>query len=113
MHHLLSEMQSCIETCQTCHITCLQMAATHCLEMGDAHAEPQHMRLMLDCAQICATAADFMARGSAHHTHICRECAEICRACAASCDALEGMEECAAICRRCAESCDAMANEMA
>ncbi|MDB5697257.1 MAG: four-helix bundle copper-binding protein [Alphaproteobacteria bacterium] len=31
-----------------------------------------------------------MARGSQHHIHICRECAEICRACAESCRALDG-----------------------
>ncbi|MBA4308274.1 MAG: ferredoxin [Sphingopyxis sp.] len=113
MHQQSPEMQSCIDACQACHITCLQMAATHCLEMGGAHAEPQHIRLMLDCAQICATAADFMARGSAHHAAICKACAEICRACAESCDRLDGMEECADICRRCAESCEAMASQLA
>jgi len=85
------------------------MAMNHCLEMGGQLAAPEHMKIMADCAQICAVAIDFMARKSAHHQHICRECAEICRACAASCEALGGMEDCVAACRKCADSCDRMA----
>ena len=110
MHHDMNpEMQACMDACHACHVSCLSMAMTHCLEVGGAHAKPEHMRLMLDCAEICETAISFMARGSEHHRHICRECAEICRACAASCDAVGGMEECAAACRRCAEACEKMA----
>ncbi len=101
-------MQQCIENCQTCHATCLQMLSQHCLEVGGKHVEPTHFRLMLDCAQICATSADFMLRGSAHHTHICRECAEICAKCADSCEQVGGMEECVRACRACAESCSEM-----
>jgi hypothetical protein len=67
------------------------------------------MKIMADCAQICAVAIDFMARKSEHHRHICRECAEICRACASSCEGLDGMEDCVAACRKCAEACDKMA----
>jgi hypothetical protein len=112
-HHPMNEtMQACIDACQQCHVSCLSMATGHCLEMGGAHAAPDHIKLMLDCAQICAVAVDFMARGSEHHAHICRECAEICRACEASCRALDGMDECAEACRRCAEECEKMAAAM-
>ena len=82
MHHIDPDMKACMDACHECHITCLHMAMNHCLEAGGRHAEPQHMKLMLDCAQICSVAIDFMARKSEHHRHICRECAEICRACA-------------------------------
>lgn len=108
-HHLSSEMKSCIDDCLSCHVTCLSDAIGHCLERGGRHTEPAHFKLMLDCAEICQAAANFMARGSEHHRHICRECAEICRACAASCEALGDMGECVAACRRCAESCEKMA----
>ena len=37
-----------------CHIQCLSMAMTHCLEMGGEHSRPQHLRLMMDCAAMCA-----------------------------------------------------------
>jgi len=109
MHQIDSEMKACMDACHECHITCLHMAMNHCLEAGGRHAEPQHMKLMLDCAQICSVAIDFMARKSEHHAHICRVCAEICRACAASCEQLDGMEDCVAACRRCADACDRMA----
>jgi hypothetical protein len=108
-HHLSDDMRACIEDCQRCAITCLSSAIGHCLELGGRHIEPRHFKLMLDCAEICQVAANFMARGSEHHPHICRECAEICRVCAESCEALGDMEECVAACRRCTESCEQMA----
>lgn len=110
MNHSTTEMQQCIENCQKCHAVCLQMAATHCLEAGGKHTEPAHFRLMMDCAQICQTSADFMLRGSDHHAHVCAECADVCEDCAKSCEAIGGMDECVAACRKCAESCRAMSS---
>ena len=75
---------------------------------GGKHVEPTHFKLMLDCAQICITSADFMARQSAHHTHICAECAEICNACADSCEQVGDMDTCVQACRKCAQTCGAM-----
>jgi hypothetical protein len=106
-HHLTDEMRSCIEACHRCLTTCLAELG-HCLRAGGRHTEPSHFMLMLDCAEICQTAANFMARGSEHHRHICRECAEICRACAESCEAVGDMQECVDACRRCAETCEKM-----
>src|SRR3546814_11286458 len=77
MPHTDPEMKQCMDACHECHVMCLTMAMTHCLEMGGKHTEPAHMKLMLDCAQICSVALEFMARDSDHHKHICRECAEI------------------------------------
>ena len=109
MNQTTIEMQECIDNCQTCHATCLNMAANFCLEKGGAHVAPDHFRLMLDCARICATSVDFMLQGSKHFPHICRECAEICDGCAASCEALDGMEDCVAACRASAQTCRIMA----
>ena len=107
-HHLSAEIRSCILECQACETVCLSELG-HCLHRGGPHTEPGHFMLMLDCIEICRTASNFMARNSAHHTHICRECAEICRACADSCEQVGEMDECVAACRRCAESCERMA----
>jgi hypothetical protein len=104
-----SEMQRCIEECQRCHSVCLSMAATHCLEMGGKHVEPQHFRTMLDCAEICQTSANFMLRNSSLHAHTCRACAEVCAACADDCERVGDMEACVEACRSCAESCRKMA----
>lgn len=111
-HHNPSNSESCIRLCNECSAACLQ-TSRHGLDMGGEHASPEHQALLHDCADICATAARFMARHSAHHPHLCRECAEICNACAGECEQMRGADEqtrqCAEICRRCAQSCQQMA----
>lgn len=102
-------MKACIDECLKCHVICLSMATGFCLTKGGVHAAPAHIRVMLDCAQICATTADFMARGSAYHVALCLLCADICDACAKSCAGMSGMEACLATCRACAKSCRDMA----
>ncbi|NOG73571.1 MULTISPECIES: four-helix bundle copper-binding protein [Roseicella] len=109
MHHMTAEMQACIDECLRCHSTCLGMAMNHCLEAGGKHVEPEHFRLMLACAEMCQTSANFMLIGTRHHKHTCRECAEICEECARSCEQVGGMDDCVQACRRCAESCRKMA----
>ena len=110
MSHVNAEMRSCIDRCQSCHDACVE-TLNHCLTMGGEHAAADHVTTMLDCAQICATSADFMLRGSTQHAGICEACAEVCEECATSCEALDGaeMKRCADECRRCAESCRQMA----
>jgi hypothetical protein len=109
------KMQDCIRECQTCAQVCLENV-THCLEKGEAHAEPRHIQLLLDCVEICQTSARFMIRGSDFHGQICGVCAEVCKDCARSCDSLgddSDMKHCAEECRRCAASCAEMARMMA
>lgn len=103
-------MQECIDTCLHCHRVCLEALTQHCLRMGGEHVEQQHVKLMLDCIQICQTSADFMIRGSERHQLTCGICAEICRQCAASCSRLEGdaMRYCATTCTQCSDTCRAM-----
>lgn len=106
------EMQACIEACTACHHVCLQ-TVLHCLHMGGKHAQADHIRLLLDCVEICQTSADFMLRGSPLHTRTCGVCAEVCQRCAEDCERLDPsdqqMQQCAQICRRCADSCRRMA----
>ena len=49
--------------------------ATHCLEMGGERVAPQHLRLMLLCAEICETSAKFLISNSDLHKETCRVCA--------------------------------------
>jgi hypothetical protein len=105
-----SDLQQCIDVCTECHRMCTQTAA-YCLGQGGRHAESEHLRLLLDCADICATSARFMMRGSELHELTCSACAEICARCAESCERMsddETMRACAEVCRRCAESCRRM-----
>jgi hypothetical protein len=109
MHSSFDKTTSdCIDACLDCHKTCLGLAMTHCLEEGGEHVRPQHFKLMIDCAAICATAADFMLHKSQFHKQLCRLCAEVCETCATDCAKLDGMEACVAACRKCAQACAAM-----
>ena len=113
MQHSTSEMQQCIDNCQECHEICLRMVP-HCLQKGGRHAE--HIRLLLDCAEICQTSANFMVRGSELHPLTCGACAEVCERCAEACERLgddDMMRRCAEVCRRCAQACRQMAGAMA
>lgn len=105
------DMQECIQNCIDCHRTCLETTAC-CLQQGGTHADASHIRLLLDCTEVCQTSADFMIRGSFFHAKTCGVCAIICEVCARDCkdrgdDAQ--MKRCAEACRRCAESCRQMA----
>jgi hypothetical protein len=105
------QMQHCIQACTVCHGVCMETVA-HCLKMGGKHAEANHIRTLLDCANICQTSADFMLRGSDFHGLTCGVCAEVCERCAESCDRFgddEMMKRCAEACRMCAQSCREMA----
>ena len=109
-HQMSDAMQECIDRCQSCQEICLQ-SVSHCLEMGGEHAAPEHIRMLVACAEICHTSAKFMLLGSRHHARTCEVCAEVCEACAKDCDRFDDdmMKHCADICRRCAESCREMA----
>src|SRR3954465_15348844 len=87
-------LQQCVERCLDCYWTCRQTAMNQCLETGGEHVAPEHFRLMINCADICATTADFMLSGSRLHGPVCAACAEVCDACASSCANLGDMDEC-------------------
>lgn len=112
-HHTNSEFHDCITQCWSCRDTCQSTLFNYCMEQGGAHTDANHVRIMMDCLQICQTTADAMTRNSQMHAVLCSACAAICEACASSCDAMNDpeMTKCAEICRGCAESCREMANK--
>jgi hypothetical protein len=107
------DLRSCIQECQNCHNVCLE-TVSYCLQMGGEHASPAHIRLLLDCSEICQTSANFMLRMSDFHTSTCGVCAEVCERCAQDCARFENdsvMQQCAETCRRCAQSRREMASQ--
>jgi hypothetical protein len=108
-------MAQCIQNCLNGHSACLGLVA-HCLQLGGEHTQADHIRLLLDCAEICQTSANFMLRGSDLNGRTCSVCAEICERCAQDCERFGDDKEmlgCAQACRTCAESCRQMAAAMA
>lgn len=104
-------MDDCIESCLQCHVVCT-MTAQYALSRGGDAADPSTVGLLLDCAEICQTSANYMLRGSPFHVLTCGVCAEVCRACAELCRGLaeddEHMSHCAEVCEHCADHCEAM-----
>lgn len=115
-HHTDDEMGKCIQLCQDCHALCTQTVG-HCLNLGGRHAAPDHIRLLLDCAQLCETTAEYLLRGSSLHERMCGLCAEVCRQCAENCVKVAAddqiVKKCAEMCRQCAGSCERMASKVA
>ena len=108
---LQSDRDECIEDCLDCYRSCTETAMTHCLQAGGEHVEPEHFRLMLNCAQICRTTADFLLSDSDFDARICALCEEVCEVCADSCRTIGGMDDCVQACEMSAESCAAMGTQ--
>ena len=105
-------MRECIDECVRCHEGCLS-TVPYCLELGGQHARETHVTLLLDCAEICQTSANFMLRRSTLHPQTCAACAAVCERCAQDCEKFTDdpqMQMCAQSCRSCAESCRRMAS---
>lgn len=106
-----SETQVCINQCLASHRMC-EETITYCLEKGGDFVTPEHLHLLMDCAEICQTAANFMLRESPLEAALCSVTAEVSRRCAEDCAGFtddKQMQACTEVCRRCAEACDRMA----
>lgn len=100
-------MAECIAACNNCNRVCLHQIE-HCLSLGGAHAEPEHISMLLTCASVCRVAGELMAIESDWYATLCDLCAQVCDECADTCEELGEMEECVAACQDCAEACRSM-----
>jgi hypothetical protein len=105
------DRERCIRNCMDSARTCYETAMTRCLEEGGEHVEPEHFKLMMNCAALCRTVAEFLLSHSPYAARLCALCANVCLACADSCRAIGGMDPCARACDACAESCKLMSIE--
>lgn len=105
-----ADSQACIDACTECHAACWE-AINSCLVRGH-RADPEHVALLLTCADMCSTNANALIRGTSGHAITCRACAQVCRLCAQACEQIHDdarMQRCAEVCRRCADCCEEMA----
>jgi len=109
----LIAMRDCAELCRQCADACLELVGT-CVAPGGSSTDSHHLNLLLDCVDVCGSAAASLRRGSPHHGMLCSACATVALLCAAECQKRGGderMVRCAQICARCAEKCQRMAAE--
>lgn len=90
-----------------CHESCLA-GIVHSLSEGGDYAKIDHIRWLMDCAEICQFSINFVIRHSEYGGDFLSTCAFICEDCAESCETFfedEHMKNCAEICRNCAGAC--------
>jgi len=99
-------VDSCVRSCEEAERAC-NRAIRYGLDRGGIHADPEHLRLLLDCSRVCARSAEILRRGWWEHSPICLECAELCGACAVDCSGFDDrlLRACAEACRRCIQCC--------
>ena len=90
-----------------CHQICTE-TVQYCREQGGKHAEATHIRLLLDCAELCQTGEDLLGRGSEQFSTYSAALADVCERCAQDCKRFgddNQMRACAEVCQRCADAC--------
>lgn len=104
-HRSADNVQENVSKCMECYQSC-QQVILHCLQLGGAYAESQHIKLLQDCSALTATLAKFMLRGSSYSDKLTTLCQEVCLDCAADCERMNdgALKACAKVCRNCAES---------
>lgn len=104
------ELVECIDYTTTTYRTCYDVI-NYCLEMGDAYAHADHIKVLQDCATICKTNLDFMLSDSEFADNVSGLCAQICDATADSCEEFddEHMMALARLARKTAQTCRNMA----
>src|SRR5687767_4955653 len=105
------DMQQCIQNCRDCHRICV-LSMNHAFAQGGEMCEAALIRVLIDCAEICQTSANFMLRSSELHHFTCAVCAQVCEQAKSACERFPDdaqMRLCADACQRCADSCHYMA----
>lgn len=107
-HHV----DDCAKACTACQLKC-HSCHHHCEELVAA-GKKQHvqtMKLCVDCGDICAVAANIVARHGALSTMVCEACAKACDECGKACAQFaddEHMKACSQECKKCAAACREM-----
>lgn len=105
-------LRECLEACYDCAQSC-SSCADACLGEESVQELVRCIRLNLDCAEICLTTGDIMARLTEPDMALLRKqleaCIEACRVCGEECERHAQMHEhcrlCAEACRRCEQAC--------
>lgn len=103
------QFDACAKACADCQIECHSCGA-HCGQLM-VNGHKQHMetqKLCSDCGDVCAAAANIMARRGTLAWTICQACVEACEKCAQACEKHpddKRMKACADECKKCAKAC--------
>lgn len=110
--HQQGAYEECAKACNACELAC-EMCASHCaMLVAEGHKEHlATLRSCMDCAKVCAAAAQIVAGKGPFSDLICVACAEACKRCGEACEKFADdpmMKMCAEECRKCEKACRAM-----
>lgn len=102
-------MLDCAKACADCALEC-ESCSAHCLHhvLGGHKEHAVTLKACRDCADVCAAAAQIVARFGPYSMQICDSCAEVCNLCAQECEKFPDdakMKKCAQQCRACEKAC--------
>jgi hypothetical protein len=85
MPHQTTQHKDSMEAARNCYEVCTE-TISHCLQQGGKHVEPEHLQLLIDCANMCKTCWEACLHEGPAAEHTMKACAEIANACADSCE---------------------------
>jgi hypothetical protein len=106
------QMRACIEATSACYAVCTE-TLTYSLNAGGLLSEEGHIRLLIDCREICQTTQNTLLRASDLGILLATVCVEACEKVAESCRRIDGDEqllECAEVCDETANCCRQLAS---
>jgi hypothetical protein len=106
------EMRDCIEATSACYTACAETLNYSSHEVGGI-PDLRHLRLLIDCSEVCQTTQDGMLRASELGIMLAAVCVEACEKVAESCRQLDPSDEqlamCAEVCDHTADCCRRLA----
>jgi hypothetical protein len=105
------KVRRCIESTSECYTVCAE-TIDYCLNGARVMTEPEHVRFLIDCCEVCQTTQNTLLRASELGIMMAAVCVEACEQLAASLRAIDGddqLEACAEVCDRTANCCSQLA----
>lgn len=102
-----SNLRRFVAECSMCHDVC-EAAIAYVLQVRDDRVDPDLVRTLIDCSEVCKAGVDITSHGSRSFQQFAAAFSEVCERCAVECDCFpddEPMRTCAEECRRCGRAC--------
>jgi hypothetical protein len=106
------EVRACVEATSDCYSACTE-TLTYSLDSGIDLFDQRHLRLLIDCCEVCQTAQNILLRASELSMMLAAVCVEACEKVADHCRQLDASDEqlaaCAEVCDHTADCCRQLA----
>ncbi|WP_353893090.1 four-helix bundle copper-binding protein [Proteinivorax hydrogeniformans] len=101
-----TNMDSCIEILLKCARAC-EESFDMSLQQPDIRERADCLKILTDCAEMCAMTARFMSRNSEFNKELCYLTMDVCQTCAEECNRFKDQHSqgCAEICLQCIDEC--------